>query len=363
MIDEKKKPPERVTTDESLRTERQKTDAELAGSLKPIEAGADEIVAAARQRADSVLSAAREHEDRARSAASASKEETRGLGEERDREDAALKVAREEADATVSDERERRKQALASLLAFEREDTDLRLEIERTRADEALDSRESFFAIVSHDLRSLLAGISLSATLLTKLAQSDEPVAKVARHAERIHRISARMTRLVNDLFDVASIESGKLSIVLERHDLLRLLRDALEVEQPVATANQIHLTIESDADALFVALDYERILQVLTNLVGNALKFTSAGGRVTLRLKPQADEVILSVEDTGEGISTDHLDKIFDRFFQTRQNDRRGMGLGLHIAKSIVEAHGGKIWVESALGRGSTFYFTLPTR
>ena len=100
-----------------------------------------------------------------------------------------------------------------------------------------------------------------------------------------------------------------------------------------------------------------------MTNLVGNALKFTAKGGRITVRVERRGDDVCFAVEDTGEGIPTDRLEKIFDRFFQSHGSDRRGLGLGLFIAKSLVEAHGGRIWAESVLGRGTTFFFTLPLR
>jgi signal transduction histidine kinase len=106
---------------------------------------------------------------------------------------------------------------------------------------------------------------------------------------------------------------------------------------------------------------DPARILQVLTNLVGNALKFTPKRGRITLRLDVRGDDICFAVADTGEGIPQDRLTQIFDRFFQTREHDRRGLGLGLFIVKSIVDAHGGRVWAESTIGHGSTFSFTIP--
>ena len=99
----------------------------------------------------------------------------------------------------------------------------------------------------------------------------------------------------------------------------------------------------------------------MLTNLVGNALKFTGKSGQISIRVESRGHEVCFAVADTGEGIPADQLDKVFERHFQSHKHDRRGLGLGLYIAKSIVEAHGGKIWAESTQGQGSTFYFTLP--
>ena len=360
---DKKSPPERDTTDKSLRTERRKTDAQLAAHQHSVKEDADAMVAKARQMADSVLSDARDREDEHLADEGASKKAARGLGDERAREDAALTADRGGEDAaTVADRRERH-MALVGLLAFERKDTDVRLKIERTRADEALTSREDFLAMVSHDLRSLLGGIALRAGLLARLPATDDPSGKIGRNAENIQRFSARMNRIIGDLLDVASIEAGKLSVDHERHDAVRLCRDSMEAFQLAASAQDIQFTYESATDSLVAEFDPERILQVLTNLVGNALKFTANGGRIVLRVEQRANGVCFAVEDTGEGIASDRLEKIFDRFFQSRGSDRRGLGLGLFIAKSLVEAHGGRIWAESTLGKGSSFFFTLPLR
>jgi signal transduction histidine kinase len=128
-----------------------------------------------------------------------------------------------------------------------------------------------------------------------------------------------------------------------------------------MATASS--LTLESDVapDTPKIAVDAPRIQQVLSNLVGNAIKFTPAGGQIVLRARPGKAEACFAVVDTGPGIAPDALPHIFGRFWQGKRSDRRGIGLGLTIAKGIVEAHGGKIWVESQLGAGSSFYFTVP--
>ena len=360
---EKKTPRERETTDQSLRTERQKTDAELASTLGVIKEDSDEVVAEARHKADSVLSDARHLEDRKLAADGSSAEAARTLDHERAKEDAVLTAERGGADAAASDERTRREKALASLLAFERQDTDLRLEIERARADEAVTSREDFLAMVSHDLRSLLGGIALGADVLNQLAKSGEPIARVASIAERIQRFVARMNRLIGDLMDVAAIEAGKLSVVMAPCDANAVVGEAMEAFASAAAASQIRLTSRIGSDLAPIDFDHERILQVLINLVGNALKFTASGGHVSIRVESWKDAVCFAVEDDGEGIPGDRLDKVFDRFFQTRRNDRRGLGLGLYISRSIVEAHGGKIWAESTPGHGSTFFFTIPLR
>lgn len=354
---EKRDPHERSSTDQSLRAERAKTDEELAGTSGAILDAAMTLVAEARDKADSVLSHAREREDLKLAGDGAVADRSR----ERAREDAALEWARTDADAVARDERERRQLALASLLAFEREDTDLRLETERERADQALTSREDFMAMVSHDLRSLLGGIALSAELLREVGRTNDPLVKVKQYAERIQRFTARMNRLVGDLMDVTSIEAGKLSLVRLPRSVSSLLRDALEAFEPAALAHGIQLGCEARANLGVVDIDHERILQVLTNLVGNALKFTRRGGGIAIRAERRDTDVCFSVTDTGTGIPADLLEKIFGRYFQTRDGDRRGLGLGLFISKSIVEAHGGTIWAESTLGQGSAFFFTVP--
>jgi len=348
-------PLERSSTDESLRSEREKTDEELLQRSLGLQETAAGVVADARDKADDVLSAAREREDRA-------SDSTPQITIDRAREDAALDTARRGADAAVRDEVEQHRIALASLLAFEREDTDLRLEIERKRADQVMTSREDFMAMVSHDLRSLLGGIALSAELLKEVKITGHPLVQVTHYAERIQRFSARMTRLVGDLVDVASIEAGKLSLQRTRCHVDRLLRDAQDAFGPVAAASGVVLSCTSGDDELgIVDVDHERLLQVLTNLVGNALKFTERGGRIEISAIKHADAVCFSVADTGSGIPAELLEKIFDRYFQSADGDRRGLGLGLFISRSIVEGHGGTIWATSTPGQGTTLFFTVP--
>lgn len=356
---EKRDLPERGSTDEGLRSERKKTDIELASRSEAVRDVATDLIAEARQKADAVLSTARELEDRK----SGGDRTSQDLGPRRAREDAVLEWERRGADTIARDEREQRQLALASLLAFEREYTDLKLETERERADQALTSRDDFLAIVSHDLRSLLGGIALSAELLKGVGNTDDPLTGVMRYAEQIQRFSARMNRIVGDLIDVASIERGKLSLVRTRRNAAVLLRDAMEAFEPATSAQDIQLVCECAADPGTAELDHDRILQVLTNLVGNALKFTPKGGRIVIRLTRQGDDLCFAVQDTGRGIPHDMLDKIFDRYFQTLADDRRGLGLGLFIAKSIVEQHGGRIRAESTPGHGSTFTFLVPAR
>ena len=348
---------ERSATDASVRSQRQQTDEAL---VRRSEAQSDEatgVVAEARHKADSVLSVARDREDLAMTA----HHDTEDLTQERAEADQVLEWARSGADAVVRDEAELRQVSLAKLLAFERDFSDLRLELERARADRALTSREDFLAMVSHDLRSLLGGIALSAELLAEVGTYPDPLVKVADYAARIMRFSARMNRLIGDLMDVASIEAGKLSLVRVRRRATLLLRDALEAFAPVAAAQDITLRCECGMDPGVVELDHERLLQVLTNLVGNALKFTPKGGAIVIRLERRQGDVCFSVTDSGEGVSLELRDRIFERYYQSRAADRRGLGLGLFISRSIIEAHGGRIWIEGEPGQGASFLFAVP--
>jgi len=356
---DKRDPHQRSSTDESLRSERRKTDLELAARSEAVRAVATDVVCEAREKADLVLSDARDLEDR--KSRGQSQQLLADRSNARAQEDAVLQDERSEADATARDERQRRNLALAGLLAFERGGTDLRLEIERERVDQALTKREDFMAMVSHDLRSLLGGIALSAELLRDVERADQPFVKVKRYADSIQRFSARMNRLVGDLMDIASIEAGKLSMLRVRHNASSLLRDSLEAFEPAAAAQGIELASKQEDTAAVVELDHERILQVLTNLVGNALKFTPRGGRITLSIERRGEEVCYSVVDTGCGIAPNLLDTMFMRYYQSNVGDRRGLGLGLFIAKSIVDGHGGRIWAESSPGHGCTVRFTLP--
>jgi len=361
--DGKRERAERESTDESLRSERLKADTELSEKQSAIEDDANAIVDQARTKADEVLSDARDREDTKLSEHGLPTQGAAVLGTERAVEDAAMDEERSIADAALVDERARRERVRTSLLDAERKETDLRLEIERARSDEQLTSREDFLAMASHDLRSLLHGVVLSAGMLKGLASPAGREDPAARYAASIERFCGRMDRLIGDLIDVASLEAGQLALVPERKDAAHVAEESAEAMQPLASVSGIDLIYEPAAATITADFDYERIIQVLTNLVGNAFKFTKKGGRVVVAVEARDSDVLFSVSDTGEGIAADKLDQIFERFFQTKRHDRRGLGLGLFIAKSIVDAHGGRIWAESVPDRGSTFFFTLPMR
>src|SRR5262249_48575903 len=214
------------------------------------------------------------------------------------------------------------------------------------RAQRALRMREDVLSIVSHDLRDLLNAILMRAQLL---AASFSP-----RHAQSILGAGKRMERLIDDLLDVASIDAGRLSIVCGSYPARQLVAEALETLAPAAADKAITLVNAVGHEDVRVACDHGRTLQVLSNLIGNAVKFTPRGGSVTVGAKPQGPCLCFSVTDTGPGIPAQHASLLFDRFWQAAPAFRQGAGLGLYIAKGIVEAHGGRLWVESTVGVGT---------
>jgi signal transduction histidine kinase len=360
-IKNKKPQPERTRTNEGLRLEREKSDREYASAQTTIEDAADAAIHESRGSTDEFLRATRQKANARLSRSETTAQALESISRERVHEDAALQAERVTADAGLRDERAERRRALSALLHMERAETDMLLLLERTRAEQGLATRDEFMGMVSHDLRTLLGGIALQAALLKREAAADEVGRRTVHAAEKIQRFTARMNRLIGDLVDVASIEEGHLRVSPELHDATALVRESIEAFQPLASAQGLSLDMEVRGNTLMAKFDHERILQVLANLLSNAIKFTPAGGRVALRVEPVGPDVRFSVADTGSGIPSHQLEAVFERFWQARSEDRRGLGLGLFISKGIVEAHGGRLWVESQPGKGSTFSFTLP--
>jgi signal transduction histidine kinase len=220
-------------------------------------------------------------------------------------------------------------------------------------------SREETLALVAHDLRNPLNLIMTTAQLFAEL---DPPPDNRRRLTDAMQRAARSMNRLIEDLLDVARIDSGRLTIDPQDISALALVRQTIEMfEQPAREKGVILVAHDMDPD-LVVRADPERIVQALGNLVGNAVKFVPAGGTIRVACCRRRCEALIMVRDSGPGIPSDELDFLFAKFWQGRSNDRRGIGLGLTITRGIVEAHGGTIWVESVIGRGASFCFTLPT-
>jgi PAS domain S-box-containing protein len=223
--------------------------------------------------------------------------------------------------------------------------------------------RQDLMAIVSHDVRNPLHAIRINAQLLGKLAeQPPEPnvlASKLQYLRGTLERAVDQGVRLITDLLDAAKLESGTFSLAPRVVRLDALLDQAFETLEPLA--KEKGLTVEREVPPDHVRCDPERMVQVIANLVVNAIKFTPAGGCIRLRVVREGEEVRVGVQDTGPGIAADAVPHLFDRFWQAQSTRTSGAGLGLSIAKGIVEAHGGRIWVESAPNAGSTFWFTLP--
>ena len=350
---------ERVETDTSLDAERKKADQLLTERAAALEHAAAAVVELAREEADVLVERAREHTNAALDHAHEPSERLEEVAAARDIEDKLVEARRAAADALLLEEQRAHRRAMKNLLAIEREETDQRLQNERERADHRVTSRDDFFAMVSHDVRGLLSSISLSADALRHAPQHDAN--EFAREADRILRLTARMNRLVGDLLDVVGMEAGKLRIAPAPHDLRALLTETVESFQALAASRSLHLTATLPEAPMVTTFDSDRMLQVLSNLVSNAMKFTAAGGHITLGVARVAAGFDLTVADDGLGIAPDQLDAIFERFAQASARDRRGLGLGLYIARGVLEAHGGKLSVTSTPGAGSTFHATLP--
>jgi signal transduction histidine kinase/CheY-like chemotaxis protein len=223
----------------------------------------------------------------------------------------------------------------------------------------AVRAREDLLAVVSHDLRNPVTVILSTAKMLLG-ADAPEKFASVRGQVDRIVRSADRMTGLISSLLDIAKLESGTLNISFETHEVRTIVDDTVELLAPLAHKKGIAL--ESDVTApLATVCDRQRLQQILANLVDNALKFTPAGGTVRVAAVESDGGVRFAVSDTGPGIPEENLPFIFERYWQPDTQKESGVGLGLSIVKGLVEAHGGRVWVESQPGAGSTFYFVLP--
>jgi signal transduction histidine kinase len=231
----------------------------------------------------------------------------------------------------------------------------------RNEAEAAVKTRDAVVSIVSHDLRNpLMAIIGSSDLLLEMMRDGDERNVERAQVAMLKHAADG-MHRLIRDLLDVTKLQSGPLPIRRTRLSIRDVVDDVMRTFQLSAKERRVTLQCESSENLPVIAGDRDRLAQVLWNLVDNALKFSSNGGQVTIKLDAQPPGVRLSVSDTGSGIRPEDLPHLFDRFWQASRHDGRGLGLGLSIVKAVVEAHGGTVDVESTLHKGSTFRILLP--
>lgn len=232
----------------------------------------------------------------------------------------------------------------------------------RKTAENAIGMRDEMLAVVSHDLRNPLSVILGTADLLL-IKKDIDP--KSAILLERIRKSVNYMLNMIKDLLDAYKIDSGKFSVEegMSQQNVTALLTEILEVQEPLAQQKNIQLKLEIDSGLPDVYLNVEQIQRVFQNIIGNAIKFTPEGGTIRLSAKSGDGCVQFLIEDNGQGIDPELLPRIFDRFSQARKTAYLGAGLGLAIAKGVVEAHGGRIWVESEINQGSKFGFSIPLR
>lgn len=244
-------------------------------------------------------------------------------------------------------------ESIGTQLAFSIENVHL-----YNKAQRAIKLREEILAIVSHDLRNPLSTIQMASQLLPSIVGDEN---KIKTFSKKILRSTDQMKRMIEDLMDFAKIQEGNLSIEKKVEEPNKVIDLVFEMMKGQADEKGLELLMKVSPEFPIIQFDYQRIAQALLNLVGNAIKFTEVGGCIHLSALELKGGVKFSVTDTGPGISEQDLPKIFDRYWQAKRSKTLSAGLGLSIAKGIVEAHDGKIWVESKIGHGSSFYFVLP--
>jgi PAS domain S-box-containing protein len=228
-------------------------------------------------------------------------------------------------------------------------------------AQHALHAREEVLGVVSHDLRGPLSTLVTTAVLLSETGR--ERREETRKWLDVIRRAADQMNQLIGDLLDVSQIEAGRFAVELSPHSLQALLSQTCEQWGALVAAGGLRLQCDVAAGLPPVEFDERQLARVLANLLGNALKFTPQGGTIRLHAATQGSEVRISVVDTGPGLAPEQIGRVFDRFWKAHDVDRRGAGLGLAIARGIVEAHHGRIGVDSVPGQGSTFWLALPVR
>ena len=225
--------------------------------------------------------------------------------------------------------------------------------------------KDDFLSIVSHDLRSPLNAILGFAEMLlmTKANPLDE---KQIKWVNKIHESGELQLNLINDLLDISKIESGKLDLRKTDENLYDIVEYCTETMSSLAINKKIDISIKCQKKNIKLYCDKPKIIQVLNNLISNAVKFTYEGGKVKITIKEMEDDAEISIQDTGIGIPSEQIPKLFQKFTSFTNvgtKGEKGTGLGLAICKNFIEAHGGKLWVNSILGKGTTFYFTLPKK
>lgn len=375
----------RTETDASIGIERAEADEVIARAVARADRQLDALIARDRVLADQGLTRFRQSADDLLAAErSAAPEPSSQVAGERLAADDNKRAERSATDSVFEDERRRadgrgeKRREARGLTHTQREtrrhQTNVHLSDERAEADaiaaerdmssNALEAarnadaeRSDVFAMVTHDLRTPLCVIVANADVIAK-----EPAGiQVREAAEDITHAAARMGRLVTDLFDVARIDAGTFSLDKRPHHVQALLSKIRHSFRPLFDGRGVALSVEVPPADVVASFDHDRVEQMLSNLLGNALKFTAPGGAVDVHVEHDTDELVLVVRDEGTGIHPEFLPHVFDRFSQHDRDGRRGLGLGLYLCRTIATAHGGDISVLSDVGAGSTFRVWLP--
>ncbi|MGE0633359.1 MAG: ATP-binding protein, partial [Pseudobdellovibrionaceae bacterium] len=368
---------ERKNTDKSLELERERTSRSIAQARNKVELQTNKSIREDRSDTDQNIANARETADTLRyDQTKDTKDEKRRTEEAWTLADAAVQLERSRIDDAMIRERQVMSSLEASLIYQERQQTDKSIAEERTITDNlvlsnsaklskekvehtktkaSLTTRDEFLAIVSHDLRNPIGAISSCMELLLE-DSVDRKIDKETRNWLELAKRNADLSlRLISDVLDMERIAEGKLELTIAPGDIVKLIKEVMESFTYAAATKNVLLRSAPIAITGQLYFDQDRLAQVLSNLLGNALKYTPEGGKIVLYVDDSADEdLTISICDTGIGIPEEEKAQIFKKFAQLGSKDRNGLGLGLYISKMLVEAHGGKLWVESQLGIGS---------
>lgn len=348
-------------TQEPFTKERKQTDDSLTKERRKVDESFKEVSVETNEKSDEIISEDRKNAD---------KKNGKSV-------DQAIEVERDNMDAVLKFERREKENLLHKVVSEERKSTDKNLKDERVTADveierseaaheqakSTLTTREEFVAIVSHDLRNPIGSILSATEILLEDESIVEKNGDTKKLVELIQRNAETSLRLISDILDMERIVEGKIQLQLTKNRIDDIIRDSVECFIYQAKAKKILLKTTDLKNNNLILCDKDRVAQILSNLIGNALQFTPAGGSITIEAHQTGKEITVFVRDTGPGIPEDQKSRIFDRFAQIENKQRSGLGLGLYISKTLVESHLGKLWVTSELGHGSTFWFTLPIR
>ena len=212
-------------------------------------------------------------------------------------------------------------------------------------------------------MKNPLGAIELGLQLLQKKIENGSPLDKTGGTIMNALRATASMKNLILTLLDQAKMEAGSFALDFQNANLGEVVENVRTLLTPLAEQRDIQIETNTKHPIPRILLDSARLNQVISNILGNAIKFTPEGGKITIETSVESQNIQVSISDTGPGIPEDQKQQVFERFWQARETHQQGTGLGLAIAKGIVEAHHGKIWIESEVGKGSTFFFSLPIR